>query len=148
MNLSEIEELLRLFEGSSLTELVVEGSEMRVTFRRDAGAPRETVPQRGAGLNAPPREAGPSASDRLVVRSPCVGTFSSCPAPGSDAFVRAGDVVREGDTLAVVEAMKVLTEVKAPGDGVVEKILVQDGQPVEFGRELIIIARESTLELA
>ncbi|MBC7220488.1 acetyl-CoA carboxylase biotin carboxyl carrier protein [Candidatus Bipolaricaulota bacterium] len=147
MDLKEIEGLLRLFEDSSLTELVVEEGGMRVTFRRDAGSPRES-PLASADSALALREVVPRASDRLVVRSPCVGTFSSRPAVGSDAFVRAGDAVKEGDTLAVVEAMKIITEVKAPGDGVVEKILVQDRQPVEFGQELMIIAREPPSEPA
>jgi len=134
MELEEIEALLRLFERSSLTEMVVERDELRLIFRRQGGlASGETIePARVAG-----EEIGPASG--LVVRSPVVGTFYRCPSPDSEPFVKVGDRVHEGETLAVVEAMKVLTEVKAAEEGIVEQILVEDGQPVEYGQELMII---------
>jgi len=97
VNLSEIEELLRLFEGSSLTELVVEGSEMRVTFRRDVGVPREAVPRRGTGLDAPPREAGPPVSETLSIGLTCTnGTLPEA--------LRVGDISQAtSDTPEIAE---------------------------------------------
>ncbi|MFQ6090043.1 MAG: acetyl-CoA carboxylase biotin carboxyl carrier protein [Candidatus Bipolaricaulia bacterium] len=134
MEIEEIEALLRLFERSSLTEMVVERDELRLIFRRQGGlASGETIePARVEG-----EEIGPARG--LVVRSPVVGTFYRCPNPDSEPFVKVGDRVHEGDTLAVVEAMKVLTEVKAAEEGIVEQILVEDGQPVEYGQELMVI---------
>ena len=141
MELKEVEALLHLFERSSLTEMVIEGSGMRLTFKRRESSPQEATPkgvaEREVGEAKEKIEASPR--DMLVVRSPCVGTFSCRPKPDSDPFVRIGGRVNEGDTLAVVEAMKVLTEVKAAEGGIVEQILVEDGQPVEYGQELMVI---------
>lgn len=133
MEIEEIETLLRLFERSSLTEMVVERDELRLIFRRQEGlASGETIEP---GVVA--EEIGPAKG--LIVRSPVVGTFYRRPSPDSEPFVKVGDRVHEGDTLAVVEAMKVLTEVKAAEEGIVEQILVEDGQPVEYGQELMVI---------
>ena len=144
MDAKAIEALLQMFERSSLTEMVIEESGVRVSFKRQQGAPSEPLPQQ--------REVGPTVGeakarvrdDRRVVRSPCVGTFASRPRPDSDAFVKVGDRVKEGDTLAVVEAMKMLTEVKAAEAGVVEEILVADGDPVEYGQEMIVISSQAS----
>lgn len=144
MELKEIEALLHLFERSSLTEMVIEESGMRLTFKRQEVSPQVLPPE--VAPVAPPKRGeakggiGESQKDRLVVRSPCVGMFSCRPKPDSDPFVKAGDQVQAGDTVAVVDAMKVLTEVKAAEAGIVKQILVEDGQPVEYGQELMIIA--------
>lgn len=143
MDAKAIEALLQLFERSSLTEMVIEESGVRVSFKRQQGAPSEPLPQQrevGPAVGEAKAEADRIRDDRRVVRSPCVGTFASRPRPDSDAFVKVGDRVKEGDTLAVVEAMKILTEVRAAEAGVVEEILVADGDPVEYGQELIVIS--------
>lgn len=143
MERNEIEALLQLFERSSLTEMVIEERGMRLAFKRQQGGRREVLPhgrEAGPAVGAGREQAGTIREERRVVRAPCVGTFSSRPRAGGDAFVKVGDRVKEGDTLAVVEAMKILTEVKAVEEGVVEEILVADGQPVEYGQELIVIS--------
>lgn len=141
MELKDVEALLHLFERSSLTEMVIEGSGMRLTFKRQDSSPKEvttkTVAEREVG--EPKEKIEASRQGKLVVRSPCVGVFWSRPKPGADPFVKIGSRVSEGDTLAVVEAMKVLTEVKATSGGIVDQILVQDGQPVDYGQELMVI---------
>ena len=85
-----------------------------------------------SGPNAPP------ASDNSVP-APMVGTASLAPAPGADPFVRVGAKVTEGETLLIIEAMKVMNQIAAPRDGTVTDIVIEDGQPVEFGQPLLVI---------
>jgi acetyl-CoA carboxylase biotin carboxyl carrier protein len=147
VELREIEALLHLFERSSLTEMVIEGSGMRLTFKRQDSSLKEPLPKPGDPEPTPGKIEAPvktGSEGKVVVRSPCVGTFSCRPKLGSEPFVKVGDPVTEEDTLAVVEAMKVLTEVKAAQRGVVEQILVEDGQRVEYGQELVLISPLST----
>lgn len=75
-----------------------------------------------------------------AVNSPMVGTFYRSPAPGAKAFVEVGDTVKQGDTVCIVEAMKMMNQIEADRDGVVEAILVEDGEPVEFDQPMIVLA--------
>jgi len=141
VKLEEIEALLHLFERSSLTEMVIEGSGMRLTFKRQDSSPKDALPKEVPSPKLDPGKGEiEEAKKGSRVRSPCVGTFSCRPQPDSAPFVREGDEVKAGDTVAVVSAMKVLTEVKAAEAGVVTQILVKDGQLVEYGQELLVIA--------
>jgi acetyl-CoA carboxylase biotin carboxyl carrier protein len=83
--------------------------------------------------------AAPSEPTGHVVKSPMVGTFYRSSAPGAPAFVEVGSTVKEGDTLCIIEAMKLLNEIDADISGTVTKILVENGQPVEFGQPLFVI---------
>jgi acetyl-CoA carboxylase biotin carboxyl carrier protein len=106
-----------------LVELTVEEGGRRITLRRAEG-PRALPPQ------APPKKEG------IIVRSPVVGTFWTRPAPGEPPFVQVGDLVQPGQVLCIVEAMKVMNEVRAEVAGVVEEILAEEGDPVEYGQPL------------
>jgi len=77
--------------------------------------------------------------DGHVVKSPMVGTFYRAPSPGAEAFVQVGQVVKEGDTLCIIEAMKLLNEIEADASGVIKAILIDNGEPVEFGAPLFVI---------
>jgi len=109
-----------------LTELTVEEEGRRVTLRRSPV--REAVPTS--------QEAEPKVEEAELVRSPVVGTFWRRPAPGEAPFVEMGDEVQPGQVLCIVEAMKVMNEVRADRAGVIEEILVEEGQPVEYGQPL------------
>jgi acetyl-CoA carboxylase biotin carboxyl carrier protein len=86
-----------------------------------------------------PTTAAPEARPGELVKSPMVGTIYLQPQPGADPFVRPGERVRQGQTLLIVEAMKTMNPIPAPKDGVLLEVLVQDGQPVEFGEPLAVI---------
>src|SRR5262249_39972597 len=100
-----------------------------------AGAPLQTVP-----INAAPAVTPAATPHAGTVTSPIVGTAYLCPQPGAPPFVKAGDPVKEGDTFWTVEAMKTMTPIAAPRSGTVVEILIRDGQPVEFGEPLLVIA--------
>ncbi len=130
MNLDELRELCKLMREEGLVELTLEEEGRRISLRRQAERPGTPSPE-------PAVEAEPEAGE--LVRSPVVGTFWRRPAPGEDPFVEVGDRVVAGQVLCVVEAMKVMNEVRAERPGVVERILAEDGQPVEYGQPLFLI---------
>jgi acetyl-CoA carboxylase biotin carboxyl carrier protein len=90
--------------------------------------------------STPAAEAAPPAVEGHVVKSPMVGTFYRAATPGAKAFVNVGDTVEEGATLCIIEAMKLMNEIEADKGGVVKAILTENGQPVEFGQPLFVIA--------
>ncbi len=92
-----------------------------------------------APVAAAAAEAAPAQEEGYVVKAPMVGTFYRAPSPNSPAFVEVGKNVNEGDTLCIIEAMKLLNEIEADVTGVVKKILVENGEPVEFGQPLFVI---------
>ena len=122
----ELRRLCELMREEGLTELTLVEEGRRITLRR----PGLGVSPRAA--EAPPR---PELEEELI-RSPVVGTFWRRPAPGEDPFVEVGERVEPGQTLCVVEAMKVMNEVRADRAGVIEEVLVEEGQPVEYGQPL------------
>ena len=151
MDLRKLKSLIELFESSGIGELEISEGEERVRITRAATtgvqpvvvqSPVQSLPQASAG--APPAiEAGaaiPAAeSEGHTVKSPMVGTFYRAGAPGSKPFVEVGDTVQVGDTLCIIEAMKLMNEIEADKAGVVKAVLVENGQPVEYGQPLVVI---------
>ncbi len=145
-NKSPNEELIRslaeLLNETGLSEIEIEENNLRVRVARTIAAPTHFVPS----AYAPPATAGvtPSNSSNLenhpgVVTSPMVGTAYRAPEPGAANFVDVGSSVSEGDTLLIVEAMKTMNQIAAPRSGTVKRILIENGQPVEYGEPLMII---------
>ncbi|RMD87508.1 MAG: acetyl-CoA carboxylase biotin carboxyl carrier protein [Alphaproteobacteria bacterium] len=146
-----IRELTELLEASSLSEIEVEGEEVRVRVVRQVAAATVVAPPvqappappppaaSPAAATAEPAQAGEEAAQEGMVTSPMVGTAYVAPEPGAPPFVKVGDTVKEGDTLLIVEAMKVMNPIPAPRAGTVTRILVSDAQPVEFGEPLMVI---------
>ncbi len=153
MDLRKLKKLIDLVQESGISELEVTEGEEKVRIAKHpsgmvAAAPQQYVlPQAAAPLAAPvavaPATTGEAAADALpaghVVKSPMVGTFYRSPSPGASSFVEVGSSVKEGQTLCIIEAMKLLNEIEADASGVVKAILVENGQPVEFGEPLFII---------
>jgi acetyl-CoA carboxylase biotin carboxyl carrier protein len=150
MDLRKLKKLIDLVEASGIAELEITEGEEKVRIAKSiAGAPMMMAhaPQmmHAAAPAAPaaPVAAAP-AEDAIpeghVVRSPMVGTFYRAPAPGSKNFVEVGQSVNTGDTLCIIEAMKLLNEIEADLGGVIKAILVENGQPVEYGEPLFVIA--------
>jgi acetyl-CoA carboxylase biotin carboxyl carrier protein len=142
-----VRQLAELLNQNELTEIEVEDGERRIVVKRQvhvaaapaAAAPSPPPPVAAAAAAAP---AGPPASPAAhpgAVKSPMVGTVFLSGEPGSRPFVGPGDTVKEGDTLLIVEAMKVMNQIQAPRAGTVSAVLVVDAQPVEYDQPLVII---------
>ena len=148
MNYKEIKELIDLISDTDVLEIEVERSGTRVRLRReDRSAPPLPEPPKMEAAPAPPaREEVAAPAEGVgaegVIRAPLVGTFYRSPGPDTAAFVEVGDTVSKGQTLCIVEAMKLMNEIEAEHDGVVREIFVENGQPVEYGQPLFRIERE------
>jgi len=151
MDLRKLKKLIDLVEASGIAELEITEGEEKVRIAKSiAGAPMMMAhaPQMmhapaPAAVAAPAAAAVPTEDavpEGHVVRSPMVGTFYRAPAPGSKNFSEVGQSVNAGDTLCIIEAMKLLNEIEADQGGVIKAILVENGQPVEYGEPLFVIA--------
>ena len=142
-----VRELAELLEETGLTEIEVEDGERKVRVARQgqpvaaAPAPAATaMPAPGQQPASAPAAEPVAADDADAMTSPMVGTAYLAPEPGAADFVKVGDAVKEGDTLLIIEAMKVMNPIAADRSGTVQKILVENAQPVEFGQPLAVIA--------
>ncbi|HVY20871.1 MAG TPA: acetyl-CoA carboxylase biotin carboxyl carrier protein [Bauldia sp.] len=142
----QIRELAELLTDTGLTEIEIEREGTRIRVARTvtvAASPAPMMaaaaPASAASPSAPAAAAPSDANHPGAVHSPMVGTAFRAPEPGGRPYVEVGDQVRQGDTLLIVEAMKTMNQIPAPRAGKVVKILVDDGQPVEFGEPLLII---------
>jgi len=141
-----VQELAELLAANGLTEIEVADGDRRIKVGRGAAPTAATTPAAPAPA-APAGGASTSAAatpvDEIItgetVKSPIVGTAFLSPEPDAEPFVKVGDAVKAGETLLIIEAMKVMNPITAPGGGVVKKIMVADAQPVEFDQPLVII---------
>ena len=140
-----VRQLAQLLAEGDLSEIEVEDGERRIRLKRKievAAAAPPPLPAPAAPTAAPaaaPAPAAPAADHPGTVKSPMVGTAYLSSAPGVAAFVSVGDAVSAGDTLLIVEAMKVMNAITATAPGTVKQILIQDGQPVEYDQPLVIV---------
>lgn len=151
MDLRKLKKLIDLVEESGIAELeVTEGEEKVRIAKYSAQAPM--VQSYAVPAAAPAAVAAPAATpvlpaapaenalpDGHVVKSPMVGSFYRSPSPGAASFVEVGQTVKQGDTICIIEAMKLLNEIEADASGVIKAILVENGEPVEFGEPLFVI---------
>lgn len=146
MELAELYSLMERFAASGLTELEWQKKDERVALRRENPAVvMQAAPavQTAAAAPAPaaPAASAPQVRDEDLVKAPLVGVFYAAPAPGEAPFVTPGTQVKKGETLCLIEAMKMMSEVPAPADCVVEEVLGRDGEAVGFGQPLFRIRR-------
>ena len=138
-----VRKLAELLEETGLSEVEFESGGQRIRVSRNAAAAAMAAfaPAPAAAAGPPPPDAGASADALPVgaVTSPMVGTAYVAPEPGAAPYVKVGDRVAEGDTLLVVEAMKVMNPIAAPHGGMVVEVLVSDGRPVEYGEVLMVV---------
>jgi acetyl-CoA carboxylase biotin carboxyl carrier protein len=154
IKLDELKRILELVREHELTELELEGDGLKLRIKKDgqvvvhhAAAAPLPGPQGPGGLAATPPAAAPARPDTeievdtelAVVKSPIVGTFYRSPEPNAPAFVSVGDTVRKGQTLCIVEAMKMMNNIDSEYEGTVVKVYVENGQPVQFGERLFAI---------
>ena len=142
-----VRELAELLNQTDLTEIEVEKGDLRVRVARNisttvqvpAAAPMVAMPAPVAASAATPVEAKPTAAHPGAVPSPMVGTAYRRPSPDAKPFVEIGSVVKQGERILLVEAMKTFNDIVAPRAGKVTAIMVEDGQPVEYGEPLLVI---------
>ncbi len=150
MDIRKVKKLIELLEESGIDELEIREGEESVRISRHSKTPAQQyyAPAPMAAPVAAPAAAAPAAAaeapaapklNGTVARSPMVGTFYRKASPASPAFVEVGQTVKKGDTLCIVEAMKMMNHIEAETSGVIESILVEDGQPVEFDQPLFTI---------
>jgi len=137
VDIKKIKELIKLLEDNQLSKLAIRKKDEEIILEKQRGAIQAPMP------SAPPAPSSkeshtPSESGEFIT-SPMVGTYYSRPAPDQQQFVKAGDVVEEKTVVCIIEAMKVMNEVKANKKGMIKRVLVQEGQPVEFGTKLFEI---------
>jgi acetyl-CoA carboxylase biotin carboxyl carrier protein len=144
MDLRKLKKLIDLVQESGVAELEITEGEEKVRISRVVPTPQTAVTpaphQPTPAVAAAPAAEVTAAVDGHVVKSPMVGTFYRAASPGSKAFVEMGDRVNPGDTLCIIEAMKLLNEIEADQGGVVKEVYVENGQPVEYGEPLFLIA--------
>jgi len=151
MDLRKLKKLIDLVQESGIAELEITEGEEKVRISRAGNTVQSTVmtmPQATTLMGAAPATAaavpaavpeGPAEPEGHVVKSPMVGTFYRSSAPGAKPFVEIGQSVNAGDTLCIIEAMKLLNEIEADQGGVIKSVLVENGQPVEYGQPLFLI---------
>jgi len=150
MDIRKVKKLIELLEESSLSEIEIVEGEESVRLSRAAVAAPMPAPYYGApppapaavpaaAPAAPAEEAGESIPEGELVRSPMVGTFYAAPTPDAEPFVKPGQHVSEGETLCIIEAMKMFNQIEAETSGTLVAVLAENGQPVEFDQPLFVI---------
>ena len=148
MNIKEIKEMIQLMNENGLSEIEIEKDGLKIRLRKGSGGSVETsvvesAPQAPAAHPRQITAAGPSPAaasvQRAPIKSPMVGTFYSAPAPDAAPFVQPGSQVEVGQVICVIEAMKLMNEIKSEVRGKVLEVLVHNGDPVEFGQPLFVI---------
>jgi len=142
-----LRELAELLSSNDLSEIEVEDGDRKIKVKRGgqqvvsyAAAPAAAPAVAAAPVAAPAADAPAAAAPVDAVKSPMVGTAYLSPEPGAKAFITVGQAVKQGDTLMIIEAMKVMNPITAPKAGTISQILIGDNQPVEFDQPLVVIA--------
>ncbi|MEI7905451.1 MAG: acetyl-CoA carboxylase biotin carboxyl carrier protein [Candidatus Firestonebacteria bacterium] len=152
MNVKEIKELIELLKDNEITELEIEREGVKIKLKKGSNnlVTHSIVSAPPLAPHAPVQISAPAASKKeekpaekkiegITINSPMVGTFYKSPAPDAAAFVKEGDSIAEGKTVCIIEAMKLMNEIKSEVKGKIVKILVENGQPVEFGQPLFLV---------
>ena len=151
MDLRKLKTLIDLVSESNVSELEITEADGKVRIVKAGAAPvvmMQAAPQAApvaaaaaapAAVEAAPVVAAPAVGTGHIVTSPMVGTFYRASRPGAKSFAEVGDVVKEGQAVCIIEAMKIMNEIEADKDGTITKILVENGQPVEYGQPLFVI---------
>ncbi len=140
MNLDEIKALIDLLKDTDISEIQIEKEGVKLKLRRERHFPASfEIVEKAAGESKEPVAEKEDTSHLVTVTSPIVGTFYRAPSPDAEPFVEVGSEVKKGQVLCIIEAMKLMNEIESEVDGVVVRILVENGQPVEYGEPLFLI---------
>ncbi|MBO5104813.1 MAG: acetyl-CoA carboxylase biotin carboxyl carrier protein [Ruminococcus sp.] len=146
IDIETIEKIADIVSSRELSEITIQDGEKTITIKGKKNIPAPPVMPVPMGMNAVSLPPTPVAENKTadtisgnIVKSPIVGTFYAAPSPDKPAFVKVGDKVKKGDVIMIIESMKLMNEIQSDFDGVVEKILVSDGQAVEYDQPIMII---------
>jgi acetyl-CoA carboxylase biotin carboxyl carrier protein len=144
MELSEIKELMGLLKETDVTEIQIEKEGIKLKIKREKYVVQVEVPQAVAAPQRTDPATAPVVAAVLetphhLVSSPIVGTFYRSPAPDASPYVEVGSRVKKGQIICIIEAMKLMNEIESDADGVIAKILVENGKPVEYGQALFVV---------
>jgi len=146
VDIAQIRKLIKLVQSSDLTEIEVTEGDQTVRISRQQPVMAQPAPAAQYAAVATPMAAAPvsgygeeEADDINTVTSPMVGTFYRSPSPDADSFVSVGQKVKKGDAICIIEAMKMMNEIEAEYDGVVDSVLIENATPVEFGQAIFVI---------
>ena len=145
MDIRKVKKLIELLEESDVAEIEIHEGEESVRISRTSGmaptmfAAPMAAPAAAAAPLAPSAPAAPKEPEGHIIRSPMVGTFYRAPSPGAKPFVVEGQSVSDGETLCIIEAMKILNQIESDKSGKVIEVLVENGQPVEYNEPLFVI---------
>jgi len=148
MDLRKLKKLIDLVQESGIAELEITEGEEKVKIVKGGAVSASAAPGAAAlaqearatvPVAAPPAAEPPAGQEGHVVKAPMVGTFYRSPSPDAKPFVEVGQAIKEGDTICIIEAMKLMNEIEADASGVVKAILVENGQPVEYGQPLFML---------
>lgn len=140
MEIKKLKEFIKFMEDNDLNELEVEEEGKRIRLKKNSSEqPAVVLPAPSQVPAAAALEDGATTTNTLEIKSPMVGTFYTAPSPGAKPYVEIGSHIKSGDIVCIVEAMKLMNEIKAEVGGKVVQILVQSGEPIEFGQTLFTI---------
>ncbi len=153
MNQKEIKELIKIFDESDVAKLKIEKKDFSISLSKEATvvasapapvqSPSPVAPATPAPVAEQTSETKTASKPAgLTINSPMVGTFYKAPSPGAPAFVKVGDTVNKGQSVGIVEAMKIMNEIEAEFDCTILEVLVEDGQPVEFDTPLFLVEKK------
>ncbi len=146
MYIKEIKDMINLMNENGLTELEIEKEGVRIKLRKGSGGYEKAIeyvpgpqPNNSAGQAAAPAAVEAKKSNTIDIKSPMVGTFYRSPSPEAPAYVKAGDTINVGQVICIIEAMKLMNEIKSEVKGKIIDIQVDNAEPVEFGQALFVI---------
>ena len=155
MDLKLVKNIINLISDSDVDEVSIEEGDFKIKVKKRSDSAVQTVQyqmppqqqtQAAPAQSAPPQPAKSAESgdksDGVVIKSPIVGTFYEAASPDSDPYVKVGDKVKEGQTLCIVEAMKIMNEIESEFSGTIQEIVAENGSPVEFDQPLFIIKKD------
>ncbi len=150
MNQKEIKELMQLFDKSDIKKLKIEKNDFSISLSKEASiintqtvsqTPTPQIQQQTPQVQNNTQNIESETKKGVTINSPMVGTFYKAPSPGAAPFVKVGDSINKGQTLAIIEAMKIMNEIEAEFDCTILEVLVEDGQPVEFDTPLFLVEK-------
>lgn len=146
MNIKEIKQMIDLMNENNLMELEIEKEGMRIKLKKSGAGETQISPliieketSREKHISSMPDEAGPSVIKAVEIKAPMVGTFYRTPNPEAPAYVEIGQVIEPGEVICIIEAMKLMNEIKSEIKGKITEILVENTEPVEFGQSLFLV---------
>ncbi|NQT28034.1 MAG: acetyl-CoA carboxylase biotin carboxyl carrier protein [Candidatus Omnitrophica bacterium] len=140
MEIKKLKEFIKFMENNNLNELEIEEDGKRIRLKKNSSNQPVIISQTPsqAQASATPKSV-PTESNALEIKSPMVGTFYAAPSPGAKAYIKIGTIVKPGDIVCIIEAMKLMNEIKSEINGKVVQILIKNGDPIEFGQTLFAV---------